>query len=72
MIDDLETFFHIASRPAPVAGDPQVAALLDGLDLGPGRAVREAAALERASVDPSRSAEERGRAQAFRARLAQG
>ena len=39
MTDDLETLFHIASRPAPVADDPQVAALLEGLDLGPGRAV---------------------------------
>jgi hypothetical protein len=72
MDDDLETLFRIASRPAPIVGDPQVAALFQALDLGPDRAVRDAVgALERAAIDPLRSAAGRRAAQALLARLTQ-
>jgi hypothetical protein len=71
--DDLEILFRIASRPAPGAADPQSAALLQSLDLGPDRAPRDAvAALERAAVDALRAEAGRRKAQAYLARLAHG
>ncbi len=71
MNDDLETLFRIASRPAPVVGDPQIAAILRTLDLGHDRAPRDATdALQRAAADPLRSEAGRRQAEVFLARLA--
>jgi hypothetical protein len=73
MNNDLETLFRIASRLAPAPAEPQIAAMLETLDLGPDRAPRDAvAALNRAAVDPLRSGAERSKARAVLARLARG
>jgi len=73
MNDDLEILFRIASRPGPIAANPQIAAMMQTLDLGPDRAPRDAVtALKRAAVDPLRAEAGRRKAQAYLARLAHG